>query len=515
MATQEQPRASGPAAASLEGARELVSRHALLLIVALGAVARFATLDIPTYWFDESLTVNQARTSIEGTWDAIRDAEVNPPLYFVGVWGWRKVLGTDEITLRVLSALLGTATVPVMYSAVRELASRRAGLIAAALTATSPLLIWYSQEVRTYPLLVFLSALSFMFFVYSLNREEPRWLVGWAVASVLALGTHYFAVMVVVPEAAWLLLRTAAPRARAMLAIGGVGCAGLALLPLYAAQQDHPVRPGWWIPLLDRTDRLSALPQHFVAGLSVPWQGLPELVGVLLIAAVVYGLTQADRPSRTAFGLAAGLGLVGALLAIVPALVTDSRDYVITKNLIELWVPLAAAVAVALGTRAIGFVGPAAVVALCATGLALSTWNSATPEARRVDWDDAARAIGQPRQPRVIGAPGLIEGRPLSLQFPGAHVAEPGEGILASELVLLWMRPVKNYGIGPCFWGADCGGVVLGGSGPPIKPPRQFRLVEEGVTPRLLFRIYRAPRPVQFAPPKIPGQRNIVVQAPG
>ncbi len=516
MATREQPEASGsPAAAPLSAAREFASRHALLLIVALAAVARFATLDTPTFWFDESLTVIETRKTVAGMWDAIREVEVNPPVYFFVAWIWRKFLGEGEIALRALSALLGTATVPVMYAAARELASRRAGLIAAALTATSPLLIWYSQEVRTYPLLVFLSALSFMFFVYSLNRKEPRWLVGWAVASALALGTHYFAVMVVVPEAAWLLYRAAAPRFRAMLAVAGVGCAGLALLALYDAQQDHSVTPGGWISFLDRSDRLLAAPQHFVAGLSVPWQALPELIGAVLVAAVAYALVKADRPTRKAFALAGGVAVAGALLAVVPGYFDHDRDYVITRNVIELWVPFAVAVAVALGRGRPASCGPAVVVALGALGLALSIWNTATPEARRVDWDDVARAIGEPRQQRVIGAPGGLEGAPLSLQLSGAHVAKPGEGIFATELVLLWMRPVKNYGIGPCVWGADCGGMVLGGPGPPFKPRRPFRLVDEGSTPRLLFRIYRSPRPVRFAPPKAPGQRNIVVQAPG
>jgi hypothetical protein len=319
--------------------------------------------------------------------------------------------------------------------------------------------------------------------------------------------------MVVVPEAAWLLLRAGAPRVRAMLAVAGVGCAGLALLPLYDAQQDHPVPPGGWISFIDRSDRLLAAPQHFVAGLSVPWQALPELVGVGLIAAVAYALIRTDRPTREAFAVAGGLALAGALLATIPAYF--DHDYVITRNVIELWVPFAVAVGVALGARATGLLGPAVVVAIGAIGIALSIWNTATPEARRVDWDDVARAIGQPRQERVIGAPGGLEGAPLSLQLTGAHVAKPGEGIFASELVLLWMRPVKNYGIGPCVWGADCGGKVLGGPGPPIKPPPRFRLVERGATPRLSFRIYRAARPVRFAAPKTPGQRNIVVQEPG
>ena len=501
------------AAPSLAAARELASRHALLLIVAGAAVLRFATLDIPTYWFDESLTATQTRRTFVGMLEAVRDVEVNPPLYFVVAWWWRKILGEGEVTLRFLSALFGTATVPLVYYAARELASRRAGLYAAALTATSPLLIWYSQEARTYPLLVFLAALSFLFFVYSLNREEPRWLVGWAIASALALGTHYFAVMVVVPEAAWLLLRAREARKRAMLAIGGVGVVGLALLPLYDAQQDHPVPPGGWISFLDREDRLLALPQHFVAGLSVPWQALPELVGVVLVAALTYTLIRADRPSRRAFAVAAGVGLAGLLLAVIPAFF--DHDYVITRNVIELWLPFGVAVAVALGARAAGRVGPAVVVGLCGIGIALSIWNTATPEARRVDWDDVARAIGEPRQQRVIGAPGELEGAPLTLQLSRAHLARPGDSIVASELVLLWMRPVTNYGVGPCVWGADCGGIVLGGPGPSIKPPRQFRLVDQGSTPRVFFRTYRASRPAVFAPPKSSGQRNIVIQSPG
>jgi hypothetical protein len=297
-----------------------------------------------------------------------------------------------------------------------------------------------------------------------------------------------------------------------MLAVGGVGLSGLALLPLYDAQHDHPVPPGEWISFLDRSDRLVALPQQFVAGLSVPWQALPELLGAGLVVAVVYALIRADEPSRRAFALAGGVAMAGALLAIVPAYF--DRDYVITRNLIELWVPAAVAVGVALGARTTGFLGPAVAVAIGVAGLALSIWNTATPEARRVDWDDAARAIGEPRERRVIGAPGTLEGVPLSLQLPEARVAKPGEAVIASELVLLWMRPVKNYGIGPCVWGADCGGMVLGGPAPPFKPRPPFQLVDQGTTPRLLFRVYRAPRPVRFSTPKF-GQRNVVVQAPG
>ena len=56
--------------------------------------------------------------------------------------------GTGEFGLRSLSALAGVATVPVAYLIGVELRGRRAGLMAAALVAVNPMLLWYSQEAR-------------------------------------------------------------------------------------------------------------------------------------------------------------------------------------------------------------------------------------------------------------------------------------------------------------------------------------------------------------------------------
>ena len=125
-------------------------------------------------------------------------------------WGWAKAFGTGEFGLRSLSALFGAATVPVAYCIGRELASRRAGLIAAALVAVNPMLIWYSQEARSYALLVFFGAVSLLFFVRALRTRDGRDLALWALASALALCSHYFAVFAVAIEA-----RLAAGRAAA------------------------------------------------------------------------------------------------------------------------------------------------------------------------------------------------------------------------------------------------------------------------------------------------------------
>ncbi len=96
---------------------------ALALLTALGAAMRFASLDVQSYHHDEVIT---AMRVIPGSFSdmlhAVKNSESNPPLYYVLAWGWAKAFGTHEVGLRSLSALLGTATVPLAYCIGAELA---------------------------------------------------------------------------------------------------------------------------------------------------------------------------------------------------------------------------------------------------------------------------------------------------------------------------------------------------------------------------------------------------------
>ena len=58
---------------------------------------------------------------------AIPDSESTPPLYYVLAWLWTHVFGTGEVGLRSLSALLGTATIVVVWALGRRLGGDRAG----------------------------------------------------------------------------------------------------------------------------------------------------------------------------------------------------------------------------------------------------------------------------------------------------------------------------------------------------------------------------------------------------
>ena len=94
-----------------------------------------------------------------------------------------------------------------------------------------PLLVYYSQEARGYAAVALACAVGFLCFLDAV--EGRRGALGWAVASAVALGCHYFAIFPVAIEAVILLAR----RGRAALpALAGVGVVGAGLLPLVLEQ---------------------------------------------------------------------------------------------------------------------------------------------------------------------------------------------------------------------------------------------------------------------------------------
>src|SRR5436189_4264800 len=103
------------------------ARHLQLLagITLAGALLRFTTLDVQSYWLDEVATVNILHHGFGDMLSAVSSGESTPPLYYIVAWVWAKVFGTGEFDLRSLSALLGTATIPLAYLLGRELVGRR------------------------------------------------------------------------------------------------------------------------------------------------------------------------------------------------------------------------------------------------------------------------------------------------------------------------------------------------------------------------------------------------------
>jgi 4-amino-4-deoxy-L-arabinose transferase-like glycosyltransferase len=395
-----------------EALREAVrARSRAFWIVAgltvLAATLRFATLGVQAYHHDEIVTAS--RVLRDGFWhamEAVGFSESAPPLYYVLAWVWTQLTGTGEVGLRSVSALAGVATVPVAYMLGAELRGSRAGVAAAALVAVNPMLLWYSQEARSYALLALLTTLAALYFVRALDRPSTagrRDLVLWGAFSALALATHYFAIFPIALEAGWLLWR----RRRAALAgLGIVLFAGLALAPLAIHQMS--LGHAEWIGGRSLGHRVWEAGVTFVVGetgdiVSRPETVLPAILPLLAVAAglLLLGL-RGDRSERRGGGLMLALATVTVAGPLALALVAPGKDYVLARNLLPALVPLLVAVAIGVTARRSGRTGMVLAAVLVAYSLGFCVWVSASPAWQRPDWDTVASRLGEPTAPRAI-----------------------------------------------------------------------------------------------------------------
>ncbi len=424
-------------------------------LTVLAAVLRFVGIGHQSFWYDEAFTVVLVHHSPSEMLGLLPRTELTPPLYYLLAWPWARVFGYGEAGLRSLSALAGVAMVPAIYGAGAKLISRRAGLTAATLACCNPLLVWYSQEARSYALLMLLATLSLLAFAHArLPQPTLRWLGAWALAASLTLATHYYGVLAVVPEAVWLLWVHRRDR-RVLRAVGAVVAAvaavGLALLPLALSQRPQA---SWIAPW--RLDlRLGQIAPQFLLGPGAParaWLGLAGGAAVLLTAAML--ARRADALERRGAILSGGLAVFGLLLSLV--LLLAGIDELITRNVIVVLIPLILLISGGLGARRAGRLGLAGVATICTVGLIAAIGVSADPNLQRPDWRALARAIDSDR-PTGVGRAILIQRdvllMPLALDLPRLRFIK-SQGRFVDELDVIAMKAPSDGWF--CWWGSAC-----------------------------------------------------------
>jgi mannosyltransferase len=176
----------------------------LMLVVIAGTLFRLYLLGERSLYVDEAASIIFARLPWSAFWKAMWDHEGNMAFYYVLLRGWIH-LGDSETVVRSLSVLFGVATIPATYLLGLRLFGRKAGLLSAVLLAVHAFHIQYSQEARSYSLLLFLLVLSTYFFLRSVDspRHKAYW-IAYVLFSALAVYSQVFALLVLVAQ--WLSL---------------------------------------------------------------------------------------------------------------------------------------------------------------------------------------------------------------------------------------------------------------------------------------------------------------------
>lgn len=190
---------------------------AAFILIAFGV--RLYRLEAQPLWTDEGLSLYRARLDLPGILSneimvrGVVTKDTTPPFYFLLLHFLRAGAGESVFALRMLGVMAGVLMVPLLFLLGQRLFSKQAGLVTALLGALSPFHVWYSQDARTYSLLIALSLIS----VYaSLRMRDPfasrsqraMWIGAWLLTGVTMVYTHYTGFLVLAFEGAVLIVES-------------------------------------------------------------------------------------------------------------------------------------------------------------------------------------------------------------------------------------------------------------------------------------------------------------------
>ncbi len=333
-----------------------------ITLVAFGL--RIWELGSKSLWLDEGISVIFGREPLTRMFAVLAEQDIHPPLYYLALHGWMLVAGESETSIRFVSLISGVLLIPLLFRLTCSLYPGRfgqvTGWLASGLAATSPFLVYYSQEARMYGPLV-TAGLAATVALYDVlerpfDRSSPvgenesivtsrrshlfnmgsrRELLGWCVyAIVLTIPPylHYFGWMVIASHGVFIALGIFRYRLRIVPWVVSI----LVVCTLYAPWLGASVRqltrlrdtPDFWKSAIS----LWFVAQHAFAAFSVGFGGaLEQYFGVLILFAGAFSVGVTLLAGRAVFrGRPADLLLIAYLvvpLAILLAIVARSPKF--------------------------------------------------------------------------------------------------------------------------------------------------------------------------------------------
>jgi hypothetical protein len=210
---------------------------ALILVAAFALrVYGLGTKDLSA---DEAFGVMMIQQPFFDLWRTGQD--LHPPLYHALEWIIARAAGESAFALRFAALIPGVLTVALAIAIGRRVGNWTVALVAGALTAISPALIYWSQDARLYTLLACLTAAS-MYGFLRLTQHPTRG--AWALYLLTTLGamyTQYGAFWVIAAQNLAALLIW---RGRLRMWIAGQVLLALAFLPWVIGQAAFLAQPG-------------------------------------------------------------------------------------------------------------------------------------------------------------------------------------------------------------------------------------------------------------------------------
>ncbi len=325
---------AGTAKAELVGAQAY--QYVLLLaITALAGALRFHRLGDWSFWVDEANTVRKALDLV--SYD-LASRPISLTLTHLALSAW----GVSEWNARLVPALIGVASIPILYFPIRKLSGPVIALASVLLLAVSPWHLYWSQNARFYSALLLFYTLGLLAFYFGIEEDRPGYLLASLFLFGMAFWEREIAVLFVPVVLAYLILLRALPiekprglRWRNLALFFGLGAVlGLLAVVPYLRQPSQWAQAFGWIAYV------SSSPFRIFSG--VAFYIRPSAM-CMAMAGTVYLWGQRHRAALL-LGLGAWIPLL-VIVSISPFLYTAGRYALIS---LMSWLILAGVAAVEL-----------------------------------------------------------------------------------------------------------------------------------------------------------------------
>ncbi len=334
---------------------------ALALILLSSLACRLAGLRSTEIWRDEAMTLIHARAGVSDLLLRLPLVEDTPPANYLLFKAWG-LLGGSELWMRLLPVLLGVAAVAVLMRTagrIRPGAEWSTGLLA----AFSYQLVYYSQEVRVYSLLVLITALCLWcvqrFVSSNGTLRNPLWcgFLGALASHCHAVGLFVFPMCIV-----YCLVQGGIRRAALRSWIWAADLWLILSAPMFWFSfhwsRQHAAEGNWWAGGLNCSSG-AALLQGFLGlatarhwadtgGCTGMWLGF-VIEHVIILAVMILVLAGVLGRERRSLLACAAATLTYCLLILISS--ASALPNVSDRTMLPAWLP----VVVLLGTAASGF----------------------------------------------------------------------------------------------------------------------------------------------------------------
>jgi len=285
------------------------ARWALVALTLAGALLRIAYQAGRTFVGDEAGSLIVLSRSYGELLTTFHDPWLSMNVYLAMLKALSGAPLLRDWVMVAPSLVAGVAMIPLTAALALRLASPRTALVAAALVAANPYLLFYSVQLRSYILLAAFALASLLFFVDWRRSPSRRNAWSCSVCGTLAVLMHangiYFGLFLAALAALWLFeegwpsrerLRRASGLALPVLA--GAGVAALAYAPVAAEMARYRAK---WSSVPPSS--LAYLPDVYARYFGEGWLGLPTL------ACLLAGLWAAAQRNRALAAMALGFAV--------------------------------------------------------------------------------------------------------------------------------------------------------------------------------------------------------------